>query len=451
MRKLICSLFFLFWVLGCTAQSWQNVGGGVSGNVFATGVITFSEYNGKLIAGGGFTSAGGIHANNIAQWDGVKWDSVGSGILDTAILTTTVYDSILYAGGHIAYANGQTLRDIAQWNSVAWDTVGQGITTGIGWGTEVLIPYKGELFAGGLFISTCQDSFITRWNGVKWSSVGVGINNEVAAFAIYNGELYVGGLFTKAGGLPVNFIARWDGNKWDSVGAGMNNAVYELYVYNGCLYAGGEFTMAGRKPANCIAKWDGAKWSALGSGISGASPFVCSLCSYNNQLIAGGIFTTAGGSPANQIASWNGSNWAPMGAGLNGYIARGVATLCVYDSVLYAGGDFDSSGNAPINYIAQWCPTCPTGINEIITSNGNVEVYPNPSNGVFTFQMQGIYQKAQIEIYNILGQQVYATPLNLPQGGDFKMDLTNQPSGIYLYRITSDKGELIGSGKLIVQ
>ena len=35
------------------------------------------------------------------------------------------------------------------------------------------------------------------------------------------------------------------------------------------LYAGGGFTTAGGVPANYIAKWDGSAWSALGSGMDG--------------------------------------------------------------------------------------------------------------------------------------------------------------------------------------
>ena len=38
------------------------------------------------------------------------------------------------------------------------------------------------------------------------------------------------------------------------------------------LYAGGYFTKAGGVPANYIAKWDGSAWSALGSGTGGELP-----------------------------------------------------------------------------------------------------------------------------------------------------------------------------------
>ena len=35
------------------------------------------------------------------------------------------------------------------------------------------------------------------------------MNNVALAFAVYNAELYVGGQFTTAGGIPANYIAMW--------------------------------------------------------------------------------------------------------------------------------------------------------------------------------------------------------------------------------------------------
>src|SRR5262245_28701659 len=59
-----------------------------------------------------------------------------------------------------------------------------------------------------------------------------------------------------------------DGN-WTPVGSGLNNTVYALAVSGTNLYAGGKFTVAGGVPANGVAKWDGSTWSALGSGTDG--------------------------------------------------------------------------------------------------------------------------------------------------------------------------------------
>ena len=36
------------------------------------------------------------------------------------------------------------------------------------------------------------------------------------------GNVYVGGVFTTAGGVPVNGIAKWDGSNWSALGSGFN-------------------------------------------------------------------------------------------------------------------------------------------------------------------------------------------------------------------------------------
>ncbi|MFN3345876.1 MAG: hypothetical protein ACK412_09535, partial [Chloroherpetonaceae bacterium] len=86
-----------------------------------------------------------------------------------------------------------------------------------------------------------------------------GVNGTVSALAVYNGELYVGGRFTEAGGIFANCIARWNGTSWNTLGTGSTNGVnswvYALAVYNGELVVGGEFTSAGGSSANYIARW----------------------------------------------------------------------------------------------------------------------------------------------------------------------------------------------------
>ncbi len=80
-----------------------------------------------------------------------------------------------------------------------------------------------------------------------------------------------------------------------------------------------------------------------------------------------------------------------------------------------------------------------------------INVSPNPSNGKFILQISNNeYRMTNAEVYNELGQQVYSQPLRQAQG-DNTIDLSNQPAGIYLYRVISDKGEYIASGKLVIE
>jgi len=104
-------------------------------------------------------------------------------------------------------------------------------------------------------------------------------------------------------------------------------------------------------------------------------------------------------------------------------------------------------------FVARWLP-CDNegeGISKIIAQNGNVILYPNPSNGVFTLQASSAELIAQnnIEVYNMLGERVYAKTLHSVQG-DNTVNISSQPNGIYLYRVVNENGELIGEGKLII-
>ena len=94
---------------------------------------------------------------------------------------------------------------------------------------------------------------------------------------------------------------------------------------------------------------------------------------------------------------------------------------------------------------------CPLSIPTINNSKPEVIVYPNPSKGQFTIQSSVASSKSFVEIYNVLGEKVYSG--NLPVGGqeDNTIDLRNQPSGVYFYRVLEENGNLLGEAKLVIQ
>lgn len=87
------------------------------------------------------------------------------------------------------------------------------------------------------------------------------------------------------------------------------------------------------------------------------------------------------------------------------------------------------------------------GINELQVESEKVKVFPNPNNGVFTVEIKNeeLKIKNTVEVYNMLGEEIYNKELNSATG---QINLSNQPAGIYLYRIISEKGELVG--KLVI-
>jgi hypothetical protein len=108
------------------------------------------------------------------------------------------------------------------------------------------------------------------------------------------GNLYAGGIFTLAGGVPAGNIAKWDGNTWSAMGAGVGGGILGLVCdASGRLFAGGSFgTTSGGVTYKHIAKWNGSAWSTLGSGMNNNVNVLA--CNGMKQLYAGGVFTTAG-------------------------------------------------------------------------------------------------------------------------------------------------------------
>ena len=152
-----------------------------------------------------------------------------------------------------------------------------------------------------------------------FAPLGSGMDQDVWCLAASpQGELYAGGHFTTAGGVPARRVARWAGTDWAPLGSGLGGTslafVYALAVLpNGNLVAGGDFPATVAQPNARLAQWNGTGWAAVGGGVSGPV-FALSLAS-NGDLLAGGPFNLAGGGPANGAARWNGTTWSGFGPG----------------------------------------------------------------------------------------------------------------------------------------
>jgi Secretion system C-terminal sorting domain len=99
--------------------------------------------------------------------------------------------------------------------------------------------------------------------------------------------------------------------------------------------------------------------------------------------------------------------------------------------------------------------TITTSVNPLSAGSGQLKVYPNPNNGIFTIQLSvGSRQLSVLEIYNVLGEQVY-TSTPPPNGGgasfSYQINMFSQPGGVYLYRVVTENGELVGQGKMVIE
>ena len=236
-----------------------------------------------------------------------------------------------------------------------WSPLGSGMDKEV---YALAFDSNGNLYVGGSFTTAggVTANRIAKWDGTSWSALGSGVNDgDVSALAVDDdsGNLYVGGSFTTADGdVTVNHIAKWDGTSWSALSSGVNGGdVYALaFDSSGNLYVGGSFTSAGGVTANRIAKWDGTSWSALGSG-TGVRIYALAFDSTGN-LFAGGSFKAAGGvDDTSHVAKWDGTDWSALDSGTSST----VRALAVDNSGnLYAGGDFVTAGGMDAIRIAKW-------------------------------------------------------------------------------------------------
>jgi len=243
-------------------NAWSEVGGGLAAPGRALAVFDDGAGAGpRLYVGGEFQSAGGVPANYIATWDGTTWSSVapgGSGGTDGFVHELWVLDDgsgpALYAAGDFQTAGGVPANRIARWNGTSWSPLGSGIECCV-LGLAVFDDGNGPaLYAGGNFSSAGgmpNTQRLARWDGSAWSSVGFGSSGTIAELLVFddgaNGEqLYLGGTFLSAGGVPARNLARWDGTSWSEVGGGLNDDVNHLTLLEDAAHGGPALVVAGR-------------------------------------------------------------------------------------------------------------------------------------------------------------------------------------------------------------
>lgn len=460
------------------ADTWSNVGGGVGTN----GSIKCSAVDaaGNLYVGGFFTTIAGTPANCIAKWDGVSWTALGSGT-NQMVFSIEAHGNDIFVGGSFTIAGGLPVKRIAKWDGSNWSQLGGSPNVGFDdavyalrfWGgslyiggyftgftdaASVFTPMRGiacwdgsnvrmvgagfngavfslaaagsDLYAGGAFTASNGDvttfNYIAKWNGSAWSALGsstVGVDGVVETLAWDCTNLFVGGWFANAGGIPSQSCARWDGSAWHAIGgfSGGSN-LYTLVAIGKSVYAGGQFTVINSELRFGIARWDGSAWFDVGGGVRGGYPATIAFKPFGGTMFVlgnfssvgglsvtasqlgsftttdipailwsnaagtggtdgiiravasdmsgnvyvGGDFTTIMGVAANHIAKWDGATWTALGSGLTRSSGQTTVRAILVDGAnIYAGGIFDASGATPIHNLGVWNGSAWSGLGGI--------------------------------------------------------------------------------------
>ena len=291
---------------------------------------------------------------------------------NASVYTLAISGGNLYAGGQFSQAGGVNTRHIAMWDG-AWNQVKASADSNDGTNNNVsaLLSNGSDLFVGGTFLQAGNwlDSRISRWDtsGQNWYALANGLDSTVASLALNGSDVYTGGTFRSAGGVAANGIARWNAssNSWSALGSGVsgcvdflcfNPSVSAILVVGQDVYAGGNFYSAGGVPVHSIARWNmvDQQWHAMGGGVACSSPFcsadVYALTYSGGCVIVGGAFDSVDGTnvPAHNLAQWCGSSWGNVvwNDGSDHIVeTNGPVYALTWDGgygLLYVGGSFST-------------------------------------------------------------------------------------------------------------
>ncbi|MBF9141708.1 T9SS type A sorting domain-containing protein [Hymenobacter properus] len=426
---------------GSTWLSFATAGAPVNGAygylysepaVNAVAVIGSSVY-----VSGTFDHLGGAVAS-IVRWDGASWSTLGTG-LNGSVSAMAVAGTSLYVCGSFSQAGGVAASGVARWDGTSWSSLGTGIFTGTVQGGAYALAVSGsDVYVGGRFTQAggVAASNIAKWNGSSWSALGTGVSGGISgnpsyvnAIAVSGANVYVGGVFTQAGGTTVDNISRWDGTRWNSLGSGIPAGIVSALAVSGTdLYVGGRFAQAGGVAASNIAKWDGTNWSSLGGGI--ATGTVSVLAVSGADVYVGGNFTQAGTTAANNIAKWNGNSWSSLGTGTN----KQVFALTAVGTRVYVGGNFVATGDESkmMNGWGIYDPAVPTATAAAARAAA-ASLYPNPASQQVTLSLSATDKARPVQLVDASGRVL--RQVQLPAGaGTIALPVSGLPAGVYLVR-----------------
>jgi hypothetical protein len=328
--------------------------GGADAAVYAMVALPDSE---EVVVGGVFDNAAGIAVSNIAVYDGA-WSPLGDG-LPGAVLGLARDDAgVLWAiGTRDPLVLGRAY--VARWDGATWSFVAEDVAS-----LAAIAVVEGGVAVGGEFnsIGGVTASGVAIWDGVAWSERGLDAGANVSALARDGATLCAGGRFgdTDSGLAVRNGVACLSGVTWTALGDAWGGVPFALAkAPDGTWWGGGSAAFAG---GNGIATLVDGTWQALDGGIFGATPEVRTIVFDGDAALVGGNFTAAGPERVlvGHLASHTSAGWAAIvDGGVDGAVDttpfdfdRGIYAIARTGTNLSFGGAFAVAGDRAASNVA---------------------------------------------------------------------------------------------------
>jgi hypothetical protein len=234
-----------------------------------------------------------MQAANIARWDGSAWAQLADGLNGPVTALAVNRQGQIYAGGQFLLPDGRWGISLARLDpgSGTWKYLTEWGDYGTGSVTALAFAPDGTLYVAGFGeIQEKTGYYVAAWNGQAWRVLPGPFNRDILTLLIdHKGNLYAGGIFSTAAGIPMNGLARWDGQtrQWVNLGARLGVVSPAYLMINsllespdGDIIVGGNFIRVDGQRACNIARLlpdasaGRGKWEELAGGLSWANPMV---------------------------------------------------------------------------------------------------------------------------------------------------------------------------------
>lgn len=323
-------------------------------------------------------------------------DSLWNPPFTSGIKTLIVSDSCIFAGGEFFTSyQGKTFEGLIKLdiNTGIPDTNwNPGASYARGYIKSLAIK-DNYIYAGGsnTLIGVRAQEYIAKLDiitGLPDTNWILKVNGTVNTITIHENAVFLGGLFSSAGGYVKNNIYRIRNSdlrvdsSWNIAMDGYNCSILKILVIGDYVYLAGHFDKINNQTKKNLAKLDNSGVLDL-SFSPNPNYSVNNLVNYGNYIYVGGYFTSIGGLTRNSLAKINldgqvDESWIPPS--LNG----NISSIAPYGSSIYVGGDF-SSGDIKYavkldtiygNINSLWKPTIsfPSSVNSIAVDDNSVYI-----------------------------------------------------------------------------
>jgi hypothetical protein len=269
------------------------------------------------------------------------------------------------------------------------------------------------VIGNNLFAGTFYGAYLSTNNGTSWTATSFPDTDGVWTFAVNGTNLL-------AASSDNVFMTTNSGTSWnDWVGPDSLQYTIESFAINGSnIFAASNYGVY-------LSTNGGTSFIAQANSNFTPSLYPAIVANGTSNLILGDDLGNA------YLSTDNGGSWTDFNDGFETGTFSTISSLAICGQYIYAATN-EGIWRRPLTDI--------TSIKNINAIN-NFVVYPNPASEAITVDSQQPLVNS-VEIYNMLGDEMYSTTNNKPQTTN-EINISSFAKGVYFIKVNTNKGSVV--------